>query len=53
VDLNVVMADGGRLIELQGTAERAPFERATLDRMLDLATQGIACLIQQQREALR
>jgi ribonuclease PH len=53
VDLNVVMAEDGRLIELQGTAERAPFERATLDRMLDLATQGIACLIQQQREALR
>jgi ribonuclease PH len=52
VDLNVVMAHGGRLIEVQGTAEGAPFSRETLDRMLDLAAQGIARLIQRQREAL-
>ncbi len=52
VDLNVVMTDDGRLIEVQGTAEGAPFSRETLDRMLDLAAQGIGRLIEQQREAL-
>jgi ribonuclease PH len=52
VDLNVVMMDGGRLVEVQGTAEGAPFSRTMLDRMLDLAVQGIARLIQYQREAL-
>jgi len=52
VDLNVVMADDGRLVEVQGTAEGSPFSRETLDRMLDLAAQGITRLIQHQREAL-
>ncbi len=53
VDLNVAMTADGRLVEVQGTAEGTPFSRETLDRMLDLAAQGIAHLIQQQREALR
>jgi len=52
VDLNVVMTDDERLIEVQGTAEGAPFSRTELDRLLDLATQGIARLLQFQREAL-
>ena len=52
MDLNVVMTHDGRLVEVQGTAEDAPFRRETLDRMLDLAGQGIARLIQHQREAL-
>jgi ribonuclease PH len=52
VDLNVVMAAGEGLIEVQGTAEGAPFSRETLSHMLDLADQGIALLIQHQREAL-
>ena len=52
VDLNVVMTDDGRLIEVQGTAEGVPFSRETLERMLDLAAQGIVQLIQRQREAL-
>ena len=37
VDLNVVMTEGGRLIEVQGTAEGAPFSRCALKTMLDLA----------------
>ena len=41
VDMNVVMDGAGRLIEVQGTAERTPFDRARLDAMLDLATAGI------------
>jgi ribonuclease PH len=52
VDLNVVMTADNRLVEVQGTAEGAPFLRSALDRMLDLAEQGIASLIQYQREAL-
>lgn len=48
----IVMTDGGRLIEVQGTAEGAPFSRETLNCMLDLAAEGIAGLIEQQREAL-
>jgi len=52
VDLNVVVADGGCLVEVQGTAEGSPFSRETLDRMLDLAALGVTRLIQHQREAL-
>jgi len=52
VDLNVVMTDDGHLVEVQGTAEGTPFSRETLDRMLGLAAQGIARLVQRQREVL-
>jgi ribonuclease PH len=41
VDVNVVMAGDGRLIEVQATAERAPLDRAQLDDLLDLAAAGI------------
>ena len=51
-DMNVVMTGSGGLIEVQGTAEGAPFSRAELDRMLDLAGQGIARLVAAQRTAL-
>jgi ribonuclease PH len=52
VDLNVVADAGGRFIELQGTAEGQPFERSTLNRMLDLATAGISELRLLQKAAL-
>ncbi len=52
VDLNVVMAGSGEFIEVQGTAEGHPFSRAMLDRLLDLATTGIADLTSRQREVL-
>jgi ribonuclease PH len=52
VDMNVVMNGEGRYIEAQGTAERAPFDRAALDRLLDLANIGIGELLAAQREAL-
>jgi ribonuclease PH len=52
VDMNVVGCEGGRLIEVQGTAERAPFDRAALDAMLDLAVEGLTNLHRLQREAL-
>ncbi len=51
-DLNVVMHEHGDFIEVQGTAEAAPFKRAELDRMLDLAQLGIGELIDKQRAAL-
>ncbi len=50
VDMNVVMDDRGRFIEIQGTGEQTPFDRARLDAMLDLAGAGIERLIGIQRE---
>lgn len=52
VDLNVVMTGSGGLIEVQGTAEGAPFDRPALDRLIDLAASGISRLVILQREAL-
>jgi ribonuclease PH len=52
VDLNVVMTEGGHLVEVQGTAEHATFSRAQLDAMLDLAGKGIAELVAAQRRAV-
>ncbi|MGC9163311.1 MAG: ribonuclease PH [Thiomonas sp.] len=51
-DMNVVGTASGMLIEVQGTAEGAPFTRPQLDALLDLAQQGIADLIAAQRAAL-
>lgn len=51
VDMNVV-ASGRRIIEVQGTAEREPFEKAELDEMLELALEGIEELHRLQFEAL-
>ncbi len=51
-DMNVVMTGLGGLVEVQGTAERAPFSREELDAMLDLAGQGIAELVLAQKLAL-
>jgi ribonuclease PH len=52
VDFNVVMTDDGRFVEVQGTAEGAAFERAMMDRLLDLAAGGIRELHITQRAAL-
>jgi ribonuclease PH len=52
VDLNVVMDDQGRLLEIQGTAEGQPFSRPRLDDLLDLAETGIHRLQEAQRQAL-
>ncbi|MBP1642911.1 MAG: Ribonuclease [Acidobacteria bacterium] len=52
VDVNVVATVDGRLIEVQGTGERRAFERAELDRVLDLALAGVAELGRAQRGAL-
>jgi ribonuclease PH len=52
VDVNVVLAGDGRLIEVQATAERAPLSREQLDELLDLATGGIEEIGFVQREAV-
>jgi ribonuclease PH len=51
-DMNVVMTGDGRYVEVQGTAEDAPFSKSELDRMLALAGRGIALLIEAQRAVL-
>jgi ribonuclease PH len=52
VDVNVVMTGDGRLVEVQATAEKVPFDRARLDELLDLATAGIEELALHQQEAI-
>lgn len=52
VDLNVVMSGRGLLVEVQGTAEGAPFSRQDLDGLLDLASGGIEELHEMQRRAV-
>jgi ribonuclease PH len=51
-DMNVIMGESGGFIEVQGTAEGAPFARGELDAMLDLASQGIDELVEVQKAAL-
>ncbi len=51
-DLNVVMDESGRFIEVQGTAEAEPFSGEELQQMLELAKRGIADLVRIQRMAL-
>ncbi len=51
-DMNIVMTGAGECIEIQGTAEGAPFSRTQLNQLLDLAQQGIAELMAKQKEAL-
>lgn len=51
-DMNVVMTDAGAFVEVQGTAEGEPFERETLNALLDLAAKGNLALQNAQREAL-
>ena len=52
VDFNVVMTDERQFVEVQGTAEAAPFSREDIDCLLSLAEKGIATLFQAQKEAL-
>jgi ribonuclease PH len=52
VDMNVAMTDSGGFVELQGTAEREPFDRVQLDTLLALADGGIRELFALQRDAL-
>jgi ribonuclease PH len=51
-DMNVIMNDAGRFIEVQGTAEGHAFSHEELTEMLALAKAGIAHIIEKQEEAL-
>jgi ribonuclease PH len=51
-DMNLVMTGSGGIVEVQGTAEGAPFSRAELDALLELGRDGIRKIIAAQREAL-
>ena len=51
-DMNVVVTGSGKFVEVQGTAEGAPFDRDELNALLDLALEGTAELAQIQRESL-
>ena len=50
--MNVVGTDGGTYVEIQGTAEGKPFDRAAANGMLDLADEGLATLFAAQAEIL-
>lgn len=52
VDMNVVMTRSGKLIEVQGTAEHAPFDRKQLNELLDLAESGLKRIFALQQEIL-
>jgi ribonuclease PH len=52
VDMNVVMSSEGRFVEVQGTGEHGTFDRAEVDRLLDLAVAGLSKLDARQRSAL-
>ncbi|MEX3687855.1 ribonuclease PH [Paraburkholderia sp. BR14263] len=51
-DMNIVMTGSGGMVEVQGTAEGAPFSREELSALLDLAQSGIRSLIEKQKAAL-
>ena len=51
-DMNIVMSGAGAYIEVQGTAEGAPFDRSVLDELLDLGADGCATLTELQQAAL-
>lgn len=52
VDMNVVMTDSGKFIEVQGTAEGEPFSRRELDELLGMAAKGIKQITAAQKKAL-
>lgn len=53
VDMNVVMTDSDKFVEVQGTAEREPFSQTAMDELMRLAKKGIKSLINKQKEALK
>jgi ribonuclease PH len=52
-DMNCVLAEDGRFIEIQGTAEQEPFKPEEMDQMLKLAIKGAAELVESQKKALK
>lgn len=53
VDMNFVMTESGKIVEIQGTAEGEPFEEKNFAKLMDLGKQGIKKIIARQKEALK
>jgi len=53
VDMNVIMTGDGRFVEIQGTAEKEPFRKDQMDRLISLARTGIVELVAEQKKALK
>ena len=53
VDMNVIMTESGKFVEIQGTAEEEPFSRDELNTLLDLAKKGTDAIFDAQREAVQ
>ena len=52
VDMNFVMTGSGKFIEVQGTAESAPFTKRQMERMAEIAQQGIKELLKAQKKVI-
>ncbi|MGB9824188.1 MAG: ribonuclease PH [Candidatus Hydrothermia bacterium] len=52
VDLNITMTESGKIIDIQGTAEKRPLERAELNDLINLAWEGIKKIIEKEKEVL-
>ena len=52
VDLNVVMTGSGGIVEVQGTAEGEPFSRSELERLISMASSGIASIVEMEKKIL-
>ena len=52
VDMNFVMTGSGKFIEVQGTAENSPFTKKQMERMADIAQQGIKELLREQKKVI-
>jgi ribonuclease PH len=53
VDMNIVMTDSGKFIEIQGTGEKSPFSREDLNELISLGEKGIKNMIQMQKDSLK
>jgi len=53
VDMNIIKTASGKFVEVQGTAEKEPFDKEQLEEMLALASEGIEQLIAEQKETLQ
>jgi len=52
VDMNIVMTETGKIVEVQGTAEKEPFSKNDLDSLIELASKGINQLVEIQKKTL-
>ena len=53
VDMNIIMTGDGRFVEIQGTAEREPFKKEDMNKLITLAKKGIDELISAQKKVLK